>query len=564
MSTAAATAAPTPGSVALASVPVRRADVTEMMSLADLPGLPARLASMAAELRLLAHNYPLWTMPATGLGDAIEQAQAVREMAHSLTAMMAAEVDGRGLADEAGLSRNDWVAGFAPGLEGGSAAAVTAVGSAMNEPRWNDLSRLVRRGAVSVDKAAVIVRFHRDVERVADPAHLAAVVDSMVEGAEALGVKELRRLVAQARASLRPPEQVEDGDQRMRAGRSLTKVGRCAGMTDYLLRMDPEGSAIIDAAIDPLARPRPDLDWSHYGRGAGEAAPLDCGAGEGSTSGPGRGIDPRPATTRRADALLELIGRAVSSPDGVPRTPRTKLVVTMSHEALVGLVQGAGVADNDEVLSAATVRRLACEAEIIPMVLGAPSEVLDLGMTTRFFTPAQRLALTRRDGGCSYPGCTVPPQWCDAHHVVPWSRGGPTDVCNGALLCGRHHTIVHQLDLTATVTLLGVEWHVPRSLPADVAATEPRSFDRRATAVPAAKPPEPGRVTGPVRARWSEAAGAAASPLTRHGADVRHPRASRPLDEPHRPTLADRRVSVGPSEAGGPPPRRHSDAGPGP
>jgi hypothetical protein len=157
-----------------------------------------------------------------------------------------------------------------------------------------------------------------------------------------------------------------------------------------------------------------------------------------------------------------LISRAVGAPQGVTRTPRTKLVVTMSLEALLESVQGAGVADNDEVLSAGTVRRLACEAEILPMVFGAHSEVLDLGRTERYFTPSQRLALGRRDKGCSFPGCTVPPQWCDAHHVVHWLHGGETDLCNGALLCGRHHTIVHSLGLMATVLPEGVIWHVPR------------------------------------------------------------------------------------------------------
>jgi hypothetical protein len=171
--------------------------------------------------------------------------------------------------------------------------------------------------------------------------------------------------------------------------------------------------------------------------------------------------DPRLPTTRRADALLELIGRAVAAPLGVTRTPRTKLVVTMSYEALTGQVRGAGLADNDEVLPPGVVRRLACEAGIIPMVLGGPSQVLDLGFTERYFTPAQRLALARRDGGCSYPGCTVPPQWCDAHHVEPWSLDGPTDLGNGALLCGRHHTRVHELGLTATITPWEVTWHRP-------------------------------------------------------------------------------------------------------
>ena len=131
----------------------------------------------------------------------------------------------------------------------------------------------------------------------------------------------------------------------------------------------------------------------------------------------------------------------------------------MSVEALLEQVRGAGVADDDAVLSPGAVRRLACEAGIVPMVLGGPSEVLDVGRAQRFFTPAQRRALARRDGGCSYPGCTIPPQWCEAHHVEHWLHGGLTDLGNGALLCGRHHTVVHERGMTATVTASRVTWH---------------------------------------------------------------------------------------------------------
>ncbi len=475
--------------------------VAEVIGLTDLPGLAARLAAMAAELRLVARSTPLWAMAETGLGDAIEQAQAVREMAHNLSAVLAAEVSARGLPDRSGLSRNDWVAGHAPGLAAGASAALTAVGAAMNEPRWAALSGGVRDGSISVDKAAVIVRLRDDVIRCADVAQVDSVVDAMVEGASALGIKDLRRLASHARAGLRPPAVVEDDDQRLRAARSLTKIGRCAGMTEYLWRLDPEGSAIVDAAIDGLARPRPDLDWSRWptlpgsgessgriGRGsaaargaAGEAAGGAADEGAGGPAGGAAGrrargvdagdggarvqrgsVDPRSAATRRADALLELIGRAVAAPLGVTRTPRTKLVVTMSLEALLDRLRGAGLADNDEVLSAATVRRLACEAEVIPMVLGGPSQSLDIGREDRYFTPAQRLALAQRDHGCSYPGCSVPPQWCEAHHVVHWLHGGTTDLSNGALLCGRHHTIVHQLGVTAIVTPSDVIWQPPR------------------------------------------------------------------------------------------------------
>ncbi len=102
---------------------------------------------------------------------------------------------------------------------------------------------------------------------------------------------------------------------------------------------------------------------------------------------------------------------------------------------------------------------MACDAQIIPVVLGGDSEPLDLGRARRLFTRGQRLALTLRDKGCSYPGCSIPPTWCDAHHVTHWANGGPTDLSNAALLCPRHHTHVHDRDLTATVTTTGVTWH---------------------------------------------------------------------------------------------------------
>ena len=383
----------------LSSVPVDPADAAEVSGFTSLPGLAARLARMAAELRLLSRNAPVWAMGADGLGDAIEQAQNVREMAHTLTAILTAEVDSRGLATDAGLSRNDWVAGHAPGLADGASAALTAVGAAMNESRWHRLSELVRCGDVSVDKAATIIRFRTGVEAVSDPDQLAAVIDSMVEASPALSVKQLRRLAGHARAVLRPPDDVEEEAACLRAGRSLTKIGRSAGLIRYLLQLDPEGAAVLDAALDPLARPRPDLDWDWWPAVPGtrstpaSAETWPCSEdeddrtaanpvtspehrspdGRESLAAPATAAesmtqrDPRTAPTRRADALLDLIGRAVSSPEGAPTTPRTKLVVTMTLEALLDSLRGAGLTDTDEVLSAGTVRRLACEAQIIPM-----------------------------------------------------------------------------------------------------------------------------------------------------------------------------------------------------
>jgi hypothetical protein len=94
-------------------------------------------------------------------------------------------------------------------------------------------------------------------------------------------------------------------------------------------------------------------------------------------------------------------------------------------------------------ISAGEARRLACNTGILPAVLGTASQVLDLGRRTRLFTPAQITALRIRDSGCRAQGCTIPATWCEAHHLDPWSRGGPTDLTNGILLCPHHHHLIH-------------------------------------------------------------------------------------------------------------------------
>ena len=99
-------------------------------------------------------------------------------------------------------------------------------------------------------------------------------------------------------------------------------------------------------------------------------------------------------------------------------------------------------------LSATEIRRLACTAGIVPAVLGGKGEVLDLGREQRAFTPAQQLALILRDRTCRAEGCDIPGTWAEAHHWIPWSRGGKTDLANAVLLCSHYHHRVHDTCFT--------------------------------------------------------------------------------------------------------------------
>ncbi|MGO4236431.1 DUF222 domain-containing protein [Pseudarthrobacter sp. YAF2] len=116
-----------------------------------------------------------------------------------------------------------------------------------------------------------------------------------------------------------------------------------------------------------------------------------------------------------------------------------------------GTPAGTGTFAFTGPVAAATLRKIACDADIIPALLGTHGEILDLGRKTRLFTPAQRTALTARDQGCAFPNCTIPAPWCEAHHITYWSRHGPTTTNNGVLLCSHHH-LIHKENWTITTT----------------------------------------------------------------------------------------------------------------
>lgn len=118
------------------------------------------------------------------------------------------------------------------------------------------------------------------------------------------------------------------------------------------------------------------------------------------------------------------------------------LLVTIDQASLEKGV-GAARLSTGGVLSVGETRRLACNAGIIPMVLGGDSQPLDVGRKRRFYQPAQRKAMAVRDRECRAAGCDVPAAWCEAHHLRPWSAGGKTDLADGLLLCGFHHHRAH-------------------------------------------------------------------------------------------------------------------------
>jgi len=157
----------------------------------------------------------------------------------------------------------------------------------------------------------------------------------------------------------------------------------------------------------------------------------------------GAGVRRRPGPERMGRAFAELIERIPAK-----RLPKVggldaTVVVKIDLDTLMGRLRKAGVLDTGERISPGQARRLACAGRVIPVVLGAKSQVLDVGRARRFFTRAQLLAMSLRDGGCVAEGCDWPPWMCHAHHWIHWTDGGGTDLHNGGLLCPRHHARAH-------------------------------------------------------------------------------------------------------------------------
>jgi hypothetical protein len=191
-------------------------------------------------------------------------------------------------------------------------------------------------------------------------------------------------------------DQVAAGEQRR-----LTLTAFEGGCVAVHALLDPEGGAVLRTALDPLARP------------------LGCD-------------DLRSREHRYADALVELCAHRLDTGQ-VPATAsqRAHLQVTTTLETLRDLRGApAGELEFAVLVASRTVQRLACDATITRVLVDAPSQVIDVGRSVRVVPPATRRALNARDGGCRWPGCTRPPSWTSAHHVVHWGHLGPTDTPN--------------------------------------------------------------------------------------------------------------------------------------
>jgi hypothetical protein len=317
------------------------------------------------------------------------------------------------------------------------------------------------------------------------PCTAAALAVGAISDAHVVVIRRVMRRLA-AVEHLEPAVVAEAEQALAEHARELSPASLGKAADRLLARLDPDGAAPDPGkgrsdGVQLLRRRDGTLDLRAVIADAAAAAMIDEGFDVMST--PAGPDDPRDLPARRADALKELFAAAHgpgglitdtrregaadddggnapgSEADGIedalvpaPRRPerpsapasagRALLTITIDHRWL-RRATGHGTLDDEALVDVHTVRRWACDADIIPMVLGTRSEPLDVGRRSRTVTDTIRRALNVRDGGCAFPGCTRRPRRCHAHHIVFWIEGGDTALDNLVLLCSHHHQLVH-------------------------------------------------------------------------------------------------------------------------
>jgi hypothetical protein len=369
---------------------------------------------------------PLWPLSDDDLTDTLRAAHRLTQAAQVLQAQLVRQADARGVPAAQGYrSTARWLRTLLM-LDPQPARELAEAATALRRPV---IERAVLDGHADLRQAAVIAT---TVEAI--PADLGDFDDiaadeaarivgqaeqTMIDMADRLPAYQLRRVGERILAHV-APELLERADEaaltrqeaRARRRRALTLSLPVDGLVRVSGVLGAEDAATVQAAHHPMCRPLPE--------------------------------DDRTAPQRRADALVDVCRLALRTeklPDDGGEPPQ--LAVTVAYQPLTRTL-GTARTDTGQRLSAATVRRLACDARILPVVLGGNSQVLDTGRARRLATGALRRALHVRDQGCAFPDCDLPPRWTDAHHITAWNDGGETSLDNLVLLCRHHHRLVHE------------------------------------------------------------------------------------------------------------------------
>ncbi|MGW4681879.1 DUF222 domain-containing protein [Micromonospora taraxaci] len=364
-----------------------------------------------------------WPLPEHELVAALDAAHRLQQRLAAVTLTLVREIDGRGTARAQDASTTTVWLRERLRMTVPAARRLVDLATALDTGNPG-IRQALADGAINLDQARVIADTATTVQSTADTETADKAVGVLVEWAGQFDPTLLRRMstrildhVAPDLADAAAAAALAAEDARATRDRHLTLSAQIDGRLRLSGILDAEAAGLLRAAIDPLSAP----------------------SGPDDTRCPGQ---------RRHDALADVCRLALRTgelPDsgGDP----AQVVVTTGYDALTRQLS-AGALDIGLQLTPDTVRRLACDATILPAVLGGAGQVLDVGRQRRLVTGPLRRALVLRDGGCAFPGCDRPPRWCAAHHIHHWADGGPTNLDNAVLLCGHHHRHIHHTDWT--------------------------------------------------------------------------------------------------------------------
>ncbi|WP_037312873.1 HNH endonuclease signature motif containing protein [Amycolatopsis orientalis] len=387
----------------------------------------------------------LWRAGKLELAHGVQQFLQVIRVATAGLGRYLAEIESRGAKDLYGYgSTIKWFADVA-GLSFGEARPVVNRAIALNPTRGLDGTELpplapataaaAAEGAVGDERIQQILDFLTNLPLDTSAEDREHAEKTLAELARHAGPRQLAKAEQNILGWLDPDGAEPKEPEPKQPRRELTLERRKDGFWKLNGLLDDEAGARTAAALEAYASPRPVDEF-------GQA-------------------DLRTKPERLGDAWVDLLDLAIACPDQ-PGTSgyRTLVHVTIGLEELKS---GLGTACVDFVgtMTARDARMAACDCLMLPVVLNAAGEPLDVGRMRRFVTPGQRRALNIRDGGCAFPGCHRRPKNCHAHHIHHWADGGPTDLRNLTLLCGFHHRLIHHGDWEVRMAADGLPEFIP-------------------------------------------------------------------------------------------------------
>ncbi|MGC4768105.1 DUF222 domain-containing protein [Micromonospora sp. DT44] len=377
-----------------------------------------------------------WALSDDELLAALDASHALAQRLATIQLALVRELDGRGLAVAQGASSTAVWLRERLRLSGRSARQLVQLAATIDAAPPTVRAALLD-GSLTVEQGKVVAETIADLPVEAGPEVAEKATELLIAWADRFDPTTLSRLGERVLAHVAPDladeaelAALDRAAERAEARRHVTLSEPKDGQVRLTGNLDIETASLLREAVDPLCAP----------------------AGEHDDRSPGQ---------RRADALGEICRLALRTghlPDNGGDRPQ--LVVTMPLDALVNEL-GAGTLDTGVRLTPGAVRRLACDAAVLPAVLNGNSQILDVGRQRRLFTGPLRRALVLRDGGCAFPGCDRPPRWCDGHHVRHWADGGATTLGNAVLLCGHHHRVLHQGDWVVRIASDGQPEFLP-------------------------------------------------------------------------------------------------------